>query len=606
MGVAIVAIPSKIDRVWRISSQKIPHMTLIYLGDALKKEDYQQVEEWIEHVADTVLTRFDMGVEKRGTLGDQDADVLFFRNREKSDISILRTYLLQNPIIREAYESIEQFEPWTPHLTLGYPDSPAKLDDHDQDSEIYWVGFDHLMFWVGEFEGPQFELKDSDMSVAMDNLDETAAFLEHFGVKGMKWGIRKEDRGHGLTMFMIKNGATKDDAGAVSRGFARFAGTARVGVAGVNARYKNVDLTKDPVALKKYEAEIKGVMQRGLKQGVKNTLLSAGVVASIVTLNPAPGTAVATGLGLTDFGVRLYRTAKNVQEGIRTYRGPVMAHSLGDEFIIPIIFTRDAFGLVTDIRLDGIADESTELTQSDMNETEDFLAHFGVEGMKWGVRRSLDERRAARTQKTIDKAARSVAKSEQEKARADAKTAAQKAKTDAANARLATKVARAEAKTARSNAAKGVVGDTNRESIKLRDSAAKEIRTLDDQTLKAYSQRIDTEKKLKSAIKEDKAPHKSAAAKLISEAGKDVAKTALVGAGSMAVYYLIARAGASKGRNPMPKINFQGAAANATKGKANTKDAFDFAEQAAQAASNTRVPFNKYPNAIPTSGRPKN
>jgi 2'-5' RNA ligase len=437
-GVAIVAIPNKSDPVWAVSSEKIPHMTLLFLGDALSKEDYRQVQEFVTHVADVTLPSFGMSVDKRDTLGDSDADVLFFKNNDKSRISLFRSYLLQDSIIREAYESVEQFEGWTPHLTLGYPETPAKKDPRE-DSEFYWVNFDRIMIWTGEYEGPEIELKSEDLELAMDGFDENL-------------GLSQSDHEAGLA----------------------------------------------------------------------------------------------------------------------------------------------------------------------------FLAQSGVKGMRWGVRRSREERRADRTAKVQAAAEKKVAKAEQYTARANAKaevakarTATADAKAAAANARLETKLAEKQAKFAKAEArsgkddpanglirdTSGVVGSSNRESMKLRDAAAKDVRTLDDKTLADYTKRVDTEKKLKQAIKEDQAPAKTATKKLIADAGKDVAKTALVGAGSMAVFYLLGRVGASRGQNPKPKINWEGAANTTTNSKSKAKDAFDFAKEAADAARTTSVPKNKYPGAIPTTGR---
>lgn len=403
-GVAIVAVPNKSDLVWSVSSEKIPHMTILYLGDALAKKDYQHVQEFVTHVADTVLVRFGMSVDKRGVLGSAEADVLFFKNKDNSNISLFRSYLLQDTIIREAYESVEQFDGWTPHLTLGYPEAPAKKVPKATD-EFYWVGFDRLMIWTGDFEGPEIELKDED------------------------------------------------------------------------------------------------------------------------------------------------------------------------------------------------------LTQSDLLEGEDFLAHFGVKGMKWGQRKSAAERRHDRTVKIQEKAAASIAKSQELQARAEARTAKADAKAAASTAKLETKVAKKEAALAKTEArigvddpsnsyvrpSSGIAGKTNAESVRLRADAAKSARTLDDATLKAYTQRIDTEKKLKQAIAEDASPRKAAAKKLIGEAGRDVAKTALVGVGSLAVYYAIGR---MSGTHKL-KFNPEGAAGVLTKGKSSTKDAFTSVDKMAELAGGTKVPMSE-------------
>ena len=74
----IVAIPSEDDPVWKVSSEKTPHMTLLYFGEQDSDELAVHIGDYLEHSADTMLYKFGMSVSKRGTLGDKDADVLFF------------------------------------------------------------------------------------------------------------------------------------------------------------------------------------------------------------------------------------------------------------------------------------------------------------------------------------------------------------------------------------------------------------------------------------------------------------------------------------------------------------------------------------------------
>jgi hypothetical protein len=70
-----------------------------------------------------------MPVDRRGELGADQADVLFFK-KGRYDYKAIRDFratLLQDNNIKTAYDSASQFEgPWHPHLTLGYPATPAK------------------------------------------------------------------------------------------------------------------------------------------------------------------------------------------------------------------------------------------------------------------------------------------------------------------------------------------------------------------------------------------------------------------------------------------------------------------------------------------------
>lgn len=200
----IVAIPTQDDYVWKISSEKVPHLTLMNLGDSNNPE-VGNIEEFLAHVVETSMYRFGLDVDRRGTLGEQNADVLFFRNPgyNVKNLETVRRYLLTNQAIFKAYNSTEQFPVWTPHLTLGYPESPAKKIDRDY--PISWVQFDRVALWTGDYEGPEFQLKERwDMEMAMSDIPMEA--LAHYGVKGMKWGVHKDK----ISNFANKHGKETD------------------------------------------------------------------------------------------------------------------------------------------------------------------------------------------------------------------------------------------------------------------------------------------------------------------------------------------------------------------------------------------------------------
>mgnify|MGYP006339064617 CR=1 FL=1 len=685
-NIAIVAIPSKTDQVWGISSEKVPHMTLIHLGEALPKTDFQKVADWIEHVADTMLHPFWMQVSERSTLGKKDADVLFFKPDEDSSIQLFRKYLLANTAVREAFETVDQFEGWTPHLTLGYPETPAKKTAFDH--EFYGVSFNKIALWVGDYEGPEFQLKEQeDMAIAMS--EEAEEFLAHFGVKGMKWGVRKS---------ALTTGAYGSTHGPVRAGL-RLGGDKRPsGIDKVSAAYNNTLLGKVTTSLTRvlasgpYAAASVGYVLALAATGPAGIPVATGAAAvtqvlgthslvaawsnkdNVRRINNSPkyknvnlkenpklrkeyhkDQMDSFGRAMFDpRGMRLAETKARVSgkagDTSIVVRPKDLLHA--DDISVTIDLIYNELGHIVEFSprvpkelrsafLDIVsADENQALSQSDLDELDAFLAHVGVKGMKWGVRRSVEERRADRTARVQARAEKSIARSEQYTARATAKAAAAKAKTEtakakteAATAKLETKLAKEDTKLAKTEARtgkddpsngrisdrdSGVVGNSNRQAKNLRDAAIKDVRTLDDQTLKAYTERLNTEKKLKDTIKQDQAPGRTATKKLIADAGKDVAKTALIGLGSMAVYYALAKVGAKKGRNDEPLIDFEGMGSTTTKGKSNTKDAFTTAakeaakrkaaadaaaKDAADAASSWKPPKSKYPNAIPITGR---
>lgn len=193
-GLVIVAIPDENDRVWKVSSEKVPHLTLLFLGeDAEAVPNLDQIMLFVEHAANTSLRRFYLPVDRRGELGADKADVLFFK-KDRYDFKAIRDFravLLQDPNIKKAYDASSQFEtpeyvgapgqPWIPHLTLGYPGSPAKPIPDDQMSAFYDVQFNKIAVWMGDYDGPEFLLKDywEDFDMGAIPMDVAMSALRH-------------------------------------------------------------------------------------------------------------------------------------------------------------------------------------------------------------------------------------------------------------------------------------------------------------------------------------------------------------------------------------------------------------------------------------------
>lgn len=223
----VVALPSEEDYVRKISSEKVPHMTILYLGKQGAGPTVAKIASFLEHAVDTSLTRFGLSVDRRGVLGDDKADVLFFEKQQMKKLEEFRSHLLKNDEIFKAYSSAEQFPSWIPHLTLGYPESPAKEDDREYPG-INWVRFDRIALWTGDSEGPEYILKeDRSMELAMSSvkskrsdlvaslIDEVGNRIVHFGVKGMRWGVRRspaELAAAKTSKSAVKKGVSEDHA----------------------------------------------------------------------------------------------------------------------------------------------------------------------------------------------------------------------------------------------------------------------------------------------------------------------------------------------------------------------------------------------------------
>ena len=362
VGTAIVALPPVDDLVNKVSSEKEAHLTLLFLGEASLSDE---AILYVQHAC-SQLEPLWLSVDYRGTLGAEGADVLFFKKDawDFRRVNQLRHHLLLNDEIKKAYDSTEQFPEWTPHLTLGYPASPAhELED---DRRITYVDFDRVAVWTGEFEGPEFRLEADNRTqeVAMSDIStaargkEAAEELFHYGVKGMKWGVRN-DRGHEGERVKTKKLAKldkkweKENTG--QRGYfkAHNAMAERMNNGMIDdfnnsPKWKDVDLNKNPEREDEYMDDF---------MALSNKVFHEETVK----------------LGMNPSGTKAYEMREDEDGNPYAYLAPVkkdVQHAEGD---IELVFKigRDAKGKITSL-----------------TETELELKHYGVKGMKWGVRKS--------------------------------------------------------------------------------------------------------------------------------------------------------------------------------------------------------------------------
>lgn len=212
----IVALPPVDDRINKISSEKGAHLTLLFLGDVQLSAE---AVLYVQHAC-AELSPFGLSVDYRGTLGEDDADVLFFEKDawDIKRVNEFRHHLLLNDEIKRAYDAAPQYPEWTPHLTLGYPETPA--NDDDEDRRLSYVDFDRVAVWMEDSEGPEFRLKYDNhaMEVAMSDISTVdrgeAAVNEllHYGVKGMRWGVRNNPDGSvSVNQTKVKKSLRKTD-----------------------------------------------------------------------------------------------------------------------------------------------------------------------------------------------------------------------------------------------------------------------------------------------------------------------------------------------------------------------------------------------------------
>lgn len=143
-GSIIVLRPTAEDPTTAASSQPA-HLTMIYLGMAedLTDEQVQAIRAEVAAYAKIADGPITAAVTERTTLGDEDADVLLLEGQGL--VAYREGLLAEGTAVRAAYDAVEQFDPWKPHVTLGYPEEPA-LADYDEQQ----VEFDKIGLWVAD------------------------------------------------------------------------------------------------------------------------------------------------------------------------------------------------------------------------------------------------------------------------------------------------------------------------------------------------------------------------------------------------------------------------------------------------------------------------
>jgi len=384
-NLVIVAIPDENDRVWKVSSEKIPHLTLLHLGDSDEVANLDQIVLFTEHAANTTLRRFYLPVDRRGELGDAKADVLFFK-KGRYDYKAVRDFrvaLLKDDNIRTAHDSVAQFEGvWQPHMTLGYPETPAKPDETDRDFGFYDVGFNKIAVWVDDFDGPEFLLKDYwDEWEALESvpMDVAMSAISHVGVKGMKWGVRKAV---GATSRFVQ------DVNFESR---VENGKARNMV--MNAASKDFHAKDLPAIKAKPEHQTASKLKNRLRhpldsgtQAYRKDVREAYVTRLEKTANSMKNATGDRQYTIRERGVELpasggaLPTSKHFWE----VSSRKVQHAEGDEDFTLVEVLTDDDGWITSTKI--VSAEDTMAQTAEFGA--EFLAHVGVKGMRWGQRKA--------------------------------------------------------------------------------------------------------------------------------------------------------------------------------------------------------------------------
>lgn len=202
-------------------------------------------------------------------------------------------------------------------------------------------------------------------------------YLKHYGVKGMKWGVRRSDDGSTRSerkaakktakadqKFEKKAGSDKVFYDVYNK--AAKSANAKIDTINNSAKYKGKDLRSDSKLMTQYNRDVQTMFNKSLKEAAD----SMGTNAS----------------GTRRYGIQFDNN------GNWSVKSENVKHADdGDLYVVPKY------------------DELGHILSFDFTTEKPELKHYGVKGMKWGVRRTDAQLKSAKPQASDDvKAVRSA------------------------------------------------------------------------------------------------------------------------------------------------------------------------------------------------------
>lgn len=220
-------------------------------------------------------------------------------------------------------------------------------------------------------------------------MQDVEAFLAHHGVKGMKWGVRKDHFGVGAVD--LSSGGVW--GGAVSRGEA---------AKGKNPHLKDTrkvmdrvtEVFSNPTHIKAFNAEMNKYVDSVIASGKKNTSMDEYRAHAASVLSKQMSDHLVSS-GITGIHVKTFPIGRDqfqfilgdkttVDAAVADVDATKIAHADISSLVkFVVTFHVDADGMPA-----GYTISDGPSSAAHMDAVENFLAHHGVKGMKWGVRRT--------------------------------------------------------------------------------------------------------------------------------------------------------------------------------------------------------------------------
>lgn len=306
----------------------------------------------------------------------------------------------QPKTVQDIYDSMTDAQREVSDLIVGAAIEDLELPEDEEFAKTYNsmsdLQKDFIEFVVGATMDDDFFDEPDDGEVEHGTLLEE--FLAHYGIKGMKWGVRKGEISGKTKSGDFEIRMTKEHSKALRAAVEAGNGNlTQAHLAALKSRGHRV--TNALLGDKTYWKRAAVIL--GLTAAVVGGALAAPAVlpASAVAAVGLNGSATTSAL----IGLKAASTANSVTNFMRAIRGNARINSSLDK-LGELGAQRQQSGnarVQRILRTNGSIRGKVLHDDMSIEEFENFLAHFGVKGMKWGVRRSDAE---------LAKAAKNMAK----------------------------------------------------------------------------------------------------------------------------------------------------------------------------------------------------